>query len=394
MESIKAAHRPLSALLSQVLVALTIEIDNEFELGMADAGYPGARLSVVVWSNLMRFLTGGDTTVDALVQSSLMPKESIRGQLGCLERWRFVRVGPTLGAGSGSKRDGWASSRGIRLDWKVGLTRMGNCAVEIWPVALPTVESRWQSRFTSSESQDLRASLQAIVDQLETKLPWGLPEGPDPNRTYPPKDTTPSPLASIHTLLSQVLHAFTIDFDRESPTPLELCANTLRVLEDTTIRLAEIPALTGCSPETSDIGWMLKPYVTVARDPTGKPGKIVFLNSRGVEAVDRYHQIAKEVEARWQERIGQNIMTTLRNSLEGLLCPSAEGKSRIADGLIPPPGVVRAGAKIPALGRKDLGAAALQRRRDLVAQTEVYINDPWTSLPHYPLWDMNRGFGP
>ena len=42
--------RPLSALLSQVLVAFTVEFDNEFERQMAEAGYPGARLSLVVWS--------------------------------------------------------------------------------------------------------------------------------------------------------------------------------------------------------------------------------------------------------------------------------------------------------------------------------------------------------
>jgi hypothetical protein len=46
------------------------------------------------------------------------------------------------------------------------------------------------------------------------------------------------------------------------------------------------------------------------------------------------------------------------------------------------------------LGRRDVGAAALQRMRDLVAQTEMFIRDPVGTLPHYPAWDMNRGFGP
>jgi hypothetical protein len=32
--------------------------------------------------------------------------------------------------------------------------------------------------------------------------------------------------------------------------------------------------------------------------------------------------------------------------------------------------------------------------RDLVAQTEEFVRDPAGTLPHYPLWDMNRGFGP
>ena len=35
--------RPLSALLSQVLVAFTVEFDNEFELRMGEAGYCNAR---------------------------------------------------------------------------------------------------------------------------------------------------------------------------------------------------------------------------------------------------------------------------------------------------------------------------------------------------------------
>jgi hypothetical protein len=32
--------------------------------------------------------------------------------------------------------------------------------------------------------------------------------------------------------------------------------------------------------------------------------------------------------------------------------------------------------------------------RDLVNQTEAFVRDPLGTLPHYPLWDMNRGFGP
>ncbi len=37
--------------------------------------------------------------------------------------------------------------------------------------------------------------------------------------------------------------------------------------------------------------------------------------------------------------------------------------------------------------------AARRRMRDLVAQTEMVQRHPAASLPHYPLWDMNRGFG-
>jgi hypothetical protein len=62
--------------------------------------------------------------------------------------------------------------------------------------------------------------------------------------------------------------------------------------------------------------------------------------------------------------------------------------------MIPPPGVVRAGDTAPALGRRDVGSAAKQRARDLVGQTRMFVADPVNALPHFPLFDMNRGFGP
>ncbi len=48
-------RRSLFALLSQVLVAFTVEFDNEFKR-RCEAGYSGARLSLVVWANIMRFV--------------------------------------------------------------------------------------------------------------------------------------------------------------------------------------------------------------------------------------------------------------------------------------------------------------------------------------------------
>jgi hypothetical protein len=47
----------------------------------------------------------------------------------------------------------------------------------------------------------------------------------------------------------------------------------------------------------------------------------------------------------------------------------------------------------PALGRARAATAARQRMRDLVAQTNAFVHDPLNALPHYPVWDMNRGFG-
>jgi hypothetical protein len=83
--------RPLSALLSQVLVAYTVELDNYFELGMSSAGFPGARLSLVVWTNLVRFIPEHGISVRDLQTASLGSEDTLRFfPLGCLERWGFI----------------------------------------------------------------------------------------------------------------------------------------------------------------------------------------------------------------------------------------------------------------------------------------------------------------
>ena len=91
----------------------------------------------------------------------------------------------------------------------------------------------------------------------------------------------------LPTLLSQLLLTFRLEFDRESPAPLTLCANTLRALGEKPIRVVEIPA-TGGSPETSDIGWQIKPLVVATCDPAASRGKVVRLSPRGLRVQQAY----------------------------------------------------------------------------------------------------------
>jgi hypothetical protein len=100
-----------------------------------------------------------------------------------------------------------------------------------------------------------------------------------------------------------------------------------------------------------------------------------------------------EMEKRWEGQFGKERIGRLRASLQGLFARRGADSLLLSEGLIPPQGTVRAGAQAPSLGRREVGTAARQRMRDLVAQTEWFVRDPGT-LPHYPLWDMNRGFGP
>jgi DNA-binding MarR family transcriptional regulator len=397
--------RSLSALLSQVLVAFTIEFDNEFERRMGEAGFPGARLSLVVWADVMRFVAEGGVSVRDLAAQALASETRMKFELGCLERWGVVVLQPDpaddrpvpTGAQQQSgreRRDGWGSGRGIRAGWMVRLTSKGLTASEIWPPLFGAIEQRWEKRFGQAEISRLRQTLQDLAGQLEVELPHGLPGGYGDNEEYPPRATRGGSPLPLPTLLSQLLIAFQLEFDRESPAPLALCANTLRVLGEKPIRLAEIPRLTGGSPETTDIGWQIKPYVVVKPDPSANRGKVVGLSRRGVKAQQTYAWLIGEIEQRWEARLGKEEVDRLRDSLRGLFDRRSGNGPLLSEGLVPPPGTVRAGDQAPALGRRDVGVGARQRMRDLVAQTEAFIRDPAGTLPHFPLWDMNRGFGP
>jgi DNA-binding MarR family transcriptional regulator len=395
-----SADRPLSALLSQVLVAFTVEFDNEFERRMAEAGCPGALLSLVVWSNLIRFLATGDVAVRDLAVQALAPKKRIESGLGCLERWRFVvlradpqdhrpianRAHPRAGR---MLRDGWGSGRGIRSGWLVSLTEKGRKAAAIWPPLFIDIERRWEDRFGQERIANLRQALQDVVSQLDVELPQALPGGWGGDEMYPAAQVElHGGLQSLPVLLSQLLLAFRVEFDRESPVPLILCANTLRILGEAPIPVGEIPRLTGGSPETSGIGWQMKPFVVVEKAPDGSRGKVVRLTPAGLKAQRKYRELVGEIEQHWGARFGEDQIRRIHEGLKELFV------ERIAEGLVPAKGTMRSGEPRPALGRRDVGTAARQRLRDMVAQTELFLHDPANSLPHYPLWDMNRGFGP
>jgi DNA-binding MarR family transcriptional regulator len=401
------SDRPLSALFSQVLVAFTVEFDNEFERRMGEVGYAGARLSLSVWSNLMRFLTEDGLSVRDLAGKALTTHEQIKGELGCLERWVFVFLRPdetdarpipmrSRRLAGRDLRDGWGSGRGIRAEWIVRLTTKGQKAAEIWPLLFGEIERRWQLRFGDNAMGRLRKSLQDVGAQLELELPHALPGAwlPGDAPDYPARVARDTGTLSLPTLLSQLLLVFALEFQRESRVSLALSANVLRVLGEKPVCLKDIPRLTGGSPETTDIGWQMKPYVVVEADPAAKRGKVLRLSPLGLEAQQTYDRLVGEIEKRWEVRFGRSEIRRLRESLQELFDQRDGNQSRMSAGLVPPPGVVRAGHHAPALGRRDVGVAAKQRMRDLVAQTEEFVRDPTGALPHYPLWDINRGFGP
>jgi len=373
-------HKPLSALLSQILVAYTVEIDCDFELRMLQTQARGARLSMVIWLNLLRFLAQGPVSVRTLASCALTTEDGAKAGLGCLERWGVITLQP-------GKRAGFGSGRGIRADWPVRLTDSGETVVRIWSDLIPAIDGRWSNRF-GGDATRLRRSLEAIEHQIDLELPQGLPVAILKLPQFGPRETAAEDGVPLPVLLSRVLLAFALDFERESQAPISLCANAIRVLMDAPTPETDIPKRTGCSEETAGIGWQHKPYIIVERDHAAGRGKFVRLSEAGIKAQHEYYSRTRGVEEKWKKRFGV-ATKEVRESLTTLL-----KRDELSDGLKPPLGTTRAGTQTPGLGRLDVGPAARQRRRDLVIQTEAFVRDPAGNLPHYPLWDMNRGFGP
>jgi len=170
-----SAGLPLSTLLSHVLVAFTIEFDNEFEHRFVQAG-GGARVaSLVMWSNFMRFV-GDGITVSELPTVAGLPKARMLSTFGGMERWRYVAVEPEPASKvPEAKRDGWGSARGLRSDRVVRLTPAGRKAQEIWQPLFDEIERRWEERFGADAVAELGRSLETIIGRLDVQLPEYLP---------------------------------------------------------------------------------------------------------------------------------------------------------------------------------------------------------------------------
>ena len=71
-----------------MLVAITVEFDNEFERRVGESGYPSARLSLVIWSNVMRIFADGGLSLRELSISALVAGSC------CLKAWWRHQVWP------------------------------------------------------------------------------------------------------------------------------------------------------------------------------------------------------------------------------------------------------------------------------------------------------------
>jgi DNA-binding MarR family transcriptional regulator len=342
--SAMAAGLPLSTLLSHVLVAFTIEFDNEFERLMphrtanhgstAGSRYAPWLASMVMWSNCMQFVGEQGVSV-AQLEDLARTKTNLNG----MERWGYVVVAPDPAD---------SLPRPPRSRWVIRATAKGRIAQEGWRPLFGAIEKRWQARFGKDEIAQLRKSLSALISQIDVELPDCLPilgyglfsRGPDHERRAQAgrkKDNIGSGLP-LSALLSRVLLAFAIEFERESDLSLAISANVVRVLDEKGVRVRDLPLLTGVSKEAISmaLGILKKRRDAVVEpDPTASRTKLVRLTAKGREAQEAYRKLLGIIEERWQARFGADTIRTLRELLERLVGEPTAQLSPLFRGLEP-----------------------------------------------------------
>jgi methyltransferase (TIGR00027 family) len=347
---------PLSALLSQALVAFTIEFDNEAEHrlphrttshgsrshGEADATW---LVSLAMWENCMRYVTGEPITV-----GDLEARARTGTNLDGLRRWGYVTIDGTAKKVNHGRPGPDAVLRA---------TAAGLRAREIWRPLAGQIEQRWRQRYGPDQVDGLRAPLVSMVGQLDPGLPDCLPilhaallsQGPDPRL---PSRPTSSDVASaapealpLSALLSRVLLSFAVEYEREAGLSLAVGANLLRVLGAAGTRPRDLPALTGTSQAA--VRWALglltrSELAAEEPDPAASRGQVVRLTARGLDAQRVYHELAGAIERRWHERFTHGVTDALRACLEPL---AAGDPPPLFAGLRPYPDNWRASVRPP-----------------------------------------------
>lgn len=334
----------LSALLSQALVAFTIEFDNELEHrmphrtashgpsgGSAGAGGPWL-VSLVMWENCLRYLTSDGITVAELARAARTATN-----LDGMRRWGYVRIDPPPPRKPGP--------RSVLYPTPAGLA-----AQQLWRPVLAEVESRWDERFGADTVDGLRAALRAVAARLPDGLPDCLPilghglytrgRGPGDDQFPRPGDgDSPGTARALEAdlplpaLLSRVLVAFAVEFERESATSLAISANVLRVLGDDWTPVRDLPALAGVSKESVSMATnFLAKNGQAETGPLPPPGRgqRIRPTSSGRRSRDQYGPLTAAIEDRWRARWGDALINDLRAHLEHLASP-AEAEPGIAD---------------------------------------------------------------
>ena len=355
-----AQRVPISTLLSQALVAFTIEFDNEAEHRLphrttehgrtGTSGYAPWLVSMAMWLNCMRYVG------EQGIRLGEMERQARTGtNLDGMVRWGYISLAPD----PADRR-----AKPPKKDWMVRAKPGGREAQRIWGPLFGEIEARWRERFGPAAIDGLRSALAGIAAQLSPDLPDCLPilgyglfsaggtakdrRGERGLADDGARATSVEDLF-LPVLLARVLLAFAIEFEQQSDVSLAISANMLRVLDERPTAIRNLPELTGVSKELVAVatGWLARSgYAVIAPAPPPDRGKQIRLNERGLLAQEKGRQLVAALEKQYDSRCPQQ-MSQLRDILQPIVQDGTREYSPLFAGLEPYPDCWRARVRQP-----------------------------------------------
>ena len=319
---------PLPTLLGRVLGTFTRDYDRA-------RGEDGAVPQLPAWANVLRVIDPGGTDQQDIVPRAVVAQRIARIAVARLERRGRVVVEPRTIPGRRGK---------ARI---VLLTDEGATARTRAERLVATLHDDWRQRFGDDAIDRLRDALASVVNRLPIELPHhvtGYGEG-DPSVTggdYYPEQAGPPRIPAhgqewpvvlretgsdasslpLPALLSQVLAAFAIDYDRERLGGLNRTSNFLRFVADEGMTLERAQTLGGVSGNGKTLH---ERHLDVVVEP-GRPRDMtrrVYPTPKSRRARDAYPHLVMEIEKGWSDAYGDAIpalravLETVGNHLDG-----------------------------------------------------------------------------
>ena len=313
-----AAARPLNELLSDVLLALSRDYQ---EAGAGEDPPP----SLVLWSGLLRALRPDGITVKELTREVRLSKRAVVGWLGAAAYWGYLVP----------ERSGRARV-GDRLD----VTDKWRAAAEEWPGVEKAAAKAWRQRVGAGPAKELRTALDDLVSRFGLELPhypigygpvdWSMtgwahrPAQPGPPR-IPAHGADWSPVIraegdtvaglALPALVSQALTWFQIDCESVGAFP-QMVIDILRRIPSKGVPLKDQPPLAGATGDGRS-GFERHGVLKVKTTKSGE--KRVHLTALAERVAARYEGGASEIEGRWREEYGADVVDRLRAALEAVV---------------------------------------------------------------------------
>ncbi|MYD98782.1 MAG: hypothetical protein F4X98_15540 [Gammaproteobacteria bacterium] len=284
---------------------------------------------LAVWANALRAIDAEGTEQRQLGRRAVISKRVAEVVVGRLEQSGRVSVEAKAIPG----RRGKAKI--------VHLTANGMAARNAAVRLVDTVQEDWRQRCGDDAIVQLREALSSIVDRLPIELPHhvtgygagdpsvtggdyvledpGPPRIPAHGQDWPvvirePGSTTAD--LPMPALLSQVLAAFAIDYERERLGHLSVVSNFLRLVRDEGVTLERAQALGGVSGNGKTLH---ERHLDVVVEPgrARDKGRRVYLTPKSRRMRDAYPHLVREIEERWSEEYGDAV-AALRSALNAI----------------------------------------------------------------------------